>query len=220
MSVPDQPMNAEPTMDEILASIRSMLKDDHPSAVASGDDLSGNEPQIDLDVSMVDGSGVERTGESARPASYELFGTMATTHTETLSSGKDSNVSTDSSAKTDHDSDYPSDSGFSPPTEHERQMIQSQEVSRHSLSDEGIQSPESIVGEQAARESGRLLGTLVNSLARQRNVAVSRGGPLLEDIVREELRPLLKAWLDSNLPGLVERLVRAEIERLIERVDH
>jgi cell pole-organizing protein PopZ len=36
----------------------------------------------------------------------------------------------------------------------------------------------------------------------------------LEDIVREMLRPMLKTWLDDNLPGLVERLVRAEIERV------
>jgi cell pole-organizing protein PopZ len=36
----------------------------------------------------------------------------------------------------------------------------------------------------------------------------------LDDLVREMLQPLLKTWLDDNLPGLVERLVRAEIERL------
>jgi len=36
----------------------------------------------------------------------------------------------------------------------------------------------------------------------------------LEDLVREMLRPMLKTWLDDNLPGLVERLVRAEIERV------
>jgi cell pole-organizing protein PopZ len=36
----------------------------------------------------------------------------------------------------------------------------------------------------------------------------------LEDLVKEMLRPLLKSWLDDNLPGLVERLVRAEIERV------
>jgi uncharacterized protein len=36
----------------------------------------------------------------------------------------------------------------------------------------------------------------------------------LEDLVREMLQPLLKNWLDDNLPGLVERLVRAEIERV------
>ena len=36
----------------------------------------------------------------------------------------------------------------------------------------------------------------------------------LEDLVREMLRPMLKTWLDENLPRLVERLVRAEIERV------
>ena len=44
-----------------------------------------------------------------------------------------------------------------------------------------------------------------------------RGGPTIEDLVREEVRPLLKAWLDANLPPVVERLVRAEIERVVGR---
>jgi uncharacterized protein len=35
--------------------------------------------------------------------------------------------------------------------------------------------------------------------------------------VREEIRPLLKQWLDVNLPPIVERLVRAEIERVVGR---
>ncbi len=36
----------------------------------------------------------------------------------------------------------------------------------------------------------------------------------LEDLVQDMLRPMLKGWLDENLPGMVERLVRAEIERV------
>ena len=36
----------------------------------------------------------------------------------------------------------------------------------------------------------------------------------VEDIVREMLRPMLRTWLDDNLPSIVERLVRAEIERV------
>ena len=36
----------------------------------------------------------------------------------------------------------------------------------------------------------------------------------LEDLVKDMLRPMLKAWLDDNLPGLVERIVRTEIERV------
>lgn len=36
----------------------------------------------------------------------------------------------------------------------------------------------------------------------------------LEEMIRQEIRPLLKAWLDENLPPLVERLVKAELERI------
>jgi cell pole-organizing protein PopZ len=57
------------------------------------------------------------------------------------------------------------------------------------------------------------MGALVRVLG-QRQTAVYRGGPSLEDIVRDELRPILKNWLDENLAPMVERSVRAEIERL------
>jgi cell pole-organizing protein PopZ len=50
-----------------------------------------------------------------------------------------------------------------------------------------------------------------NSLAQTVLVQNAR---TLEDLVKEMLRPMLKTWLDDNLPGLVERLVRAEIERV------
>ncbi len=36
----------------------------------------------------------------------------------------------------------------------------------------------------------------------------------LEEMIRQEIRPLLKTWLDENLPPLVERLVKAELERI------
>ena len=50
-----------------------------------------------------------------------------------------------------------------------------------------------------------------NSLA---STVLSENARTLEDIVKEMMRPMLKAWLDENLPGLVERMVRAEIERV------
>ena len=37
---------------------------------------------------------------------------------------------------------------------------------------------------------------------------------MIENLTREMLRPMLKNWLDDNLPSLVERLVRAEIQRV------
>ena len=45
------------------------------------------------------------------------------------------------------------------------------------------------------------------------NLAV-RSAELADELVRETLRPMLKQWLDENLPAIVERLVRAEIQRV------
>ncbi len=50
-----------------------------------------------------------------------------------------------------------------------------------------------------------------NALA---NTVLSNNARTLEDLVKEMLRPMLKSWLDDNLPGLVERIVKAEIERV------
>jgi cell pole-organizing protein PopZ len=50
-----------------------------------------------------------------------------------------------------------------------------------------------------------------NSLA---HTVIGQNARTLEDLVKEMLRPLLKSWLDDNLPGLVDRIVRAEIERV------
>ena len=43
---------------------------------------------------------------------------------------------------------------------------------------------------------------------------VLQNTPMLERVMRDLLRPMLKTWLDDNLPSLVERLVRTEIERV------
>jgi cell pole-organizing protein PopZ len=50
-----------------------------------------------------------------------------------------------------------------------------------------------------------------NSLA---HTVLSSNARTLEDLVKEMLRPMLKSWLDDNLPGMVERIVKAEIERV------
>jgi cell pole-organizing protein PopZ len=50
-----------------------------------------------------------------------------------------------------------------------------------------------------------------NALA---HTVIGQNARTLEDLVKEMLRPLLKSWLDDNLPGVVDRIVRAEIERV------
>lgn len=51
-----------------------------------------------------------------------------------------------------------------------------------------------------------------------RKTAVEHNGITLEDIVRAELKPLLKDWLDQHLPSVIERLVQEELERVSRRV--
>ncbi|MCB4825190.1 DUF2497 domain-containing protein [Roseicella sp. GB24] len=79
------------------------------------------------------------------------------------------------------------------------------------------ESDRSLLAPAAAAAAAASVGTLLRAVAADRASPVTRGGPSIEDVVREELRPLLKAWLDQHLPPLVERLVRAEIERVVSR---
>ena len=46
------------------------------------------------------------------------------------------------------------------------------------------------------------------------HTVLTQNARTLEDLVKDMLKPMLKTWLDDNLPPLVERLVRAEIERV------
>jgi hypothetical protein len=62
-----------------------------------------------------------------------------------------------------------------------------------------------------SRATSSAVDSAFNTLAQ---TVLIQNARTLEYLVREMLRPLLKTWLDDNLPGLVERLVRTEIERV------
>jgi len=66
-------------------------------------------------------------------------------------------------------------------------------------------------GAHMSAATGVAVDSAFNTLAQ---TVLVQNGRTLEDLVREMLRPLLKTWLDDNLPSMVERLVRAEIERV------
>jgi cell pole-organizing protein PopZ len=76
---------------------------------------------------------------------------------------------------------------------------------------------ELLVAPAVAAATTAAVGKLLRAVVQERAATVSRGGPSIEDVVREEVRPLLKEWLDQHLPPIVERLVRAEIERVVGR---
>ncbi len=62
-----------------------------------------------------------------------------------------------------------------------------------------------------SRETSAAVGSAFSTLA---HAVRKQNSQTLEDLVRETLYPRLTSWLDDNLPGLVERMVRTEIERI------
>jgi cell pole-organizing protein PopZ len=75
----------------------------------------------------------------------------------------------------------------------------------------------SLLGAESEAAAAASVGTLLRTLTAERTTETHRGGPTIEDLVREGIRPLLKSWLDVHLPPLVERTVRQEIERIVGR---
>lgn len=72
---------------------------------------------------------------------------------------------------------------------------------------DSLLSPQSAVA--AKQRFSELSGLLVRGYEGSENT--------LEGVVREMLRPMLKEWLDDNLPELVERMVQKEISRITNR---
>ncbi|HXQ13974.1 MAG TPA: DUF2497 domain-containing protein [Caulobacteraceae bacterium] len=70
---------------------------------------------------------------------------------------------------------------------------------------------EPLVSEPTADETASAFGQLT------RSIGMPRGSRTLEDVVRELLNPLLKAWLDEHLPAIVQAKVEEEVERIARR---
>lgn len=173
MSGTDQQPGAEPSMEDILSSIRRILKEDEtvtmPAAAEPG------KPVLSLDTSMLVAEGRPAADSAAVPDG------AAAAATPTLSSATPPGTDTDQPIET------------------------------------GDEAARRLIGAQAAAAAAGHIGTLVRTISADRHAAIGRPGLTIEDLVRDEIRPLLKTWLDAHLPGLVERVVRAEIERLIAR---
>ncbi len=72
--------------------------------------------------------------------------------------------------------------------------------------------PDPIISPDSAAAAGSSFNRLAENI-----LARATGDRSVEDMTRELLRSMLKHWLDENLPNLVERLVREEIERVARR---
>lgn len=76
-----------------------------------------------------------------------------------------------------------------------------------------------LVSATAATASADVLNQLAKAILDRRDIAIGNRDVTLEGMVREMMRPLLKEWLDRNLPYLIERLVKKEIDLMINRAE-
>jgi hypothetical protein len=81
-----------------------------------------------------------------------------------------------------------------------------------------VSKPESrkLISEGTAAAAVASLAELAKEAPRIKVEPVAKApeSKAIEDMTRELLQPLLKSWLDSNLPQIIERVVREEIARL------
>jgi cell pole-organizing protein PopZ len=83
-------------------------------------------------------------------------------------------------------------------------------------SDEGT---ESILAPPVQEAGTTAIAELARAVARERGIGLGTGGLTLEDLVRDILKTLIKDWLDHNLPYMIERIVKKEIERMVNRAE-
>jgi cell pole-organizing protein PopZ len=76
-----------------------------------------------------------------------------------------------------------------------------------------------VMSSATAEASADALTQLARAILDHRDINIGTREVTLETMVRQMLRPLLKEWLDRNLPYLIERLVKKEIDLMINRAE-
>jgi len=186
---------SDPSMEDILASIRRILSED--DAGKTGGDATPATPGGDADVLNLDASMmVPETSEMPEKPTQPI--------------AERSPMPEASAPEQPAPSREPPapEAAAPPPAEADRPA--------HSADPAPAKAPAAgLIAPEAASAAASAMEPLLRRLNAERGTAIYRGGPTLEEMVREELRPLLKQWLDAHLPAIVERLVRAEIERVV-----
>ena len=90
------------------------------------------------------------------------------------------------------------------------------ELGEEDMADDDVDADEAPLMADAIRDSMRENIAALAMLAEPgvQPQIVRSGETSLEGLVREMLRPMLAEWLDKNLPGMVEKMVKAEISRI------
>jgi cell pole-organizing protein PopZ len=186
----------DPSMDDILASIRRILNDDDKTAKTAADGVLVLDPSM-----IVEEAGSLAEGGNAPEQAETVAAPVPATERSIQPEIERPTLATP--GETVHSDLVIDEPPFPAPIS----------VAR----DAPAGAAPNLVAPAAAAAAATSVGALMRTLAAERSAAVSRGVVTIEDLVREEIRPLLKAWLDNHLPPLVERLVQAEIERVVGR---
>src|SRR5271170_2271000 len=183
----------EPSMEEILASIRRIIADDDATkttpraAEAAREELPPVAAELEPPAEIEAPAAVVGAGQSSDI--FELAESMAAPMSEP--------------------------SVMPEPMPQFRTIDGKSDVDFDDAAELPAAAPATPVGEERGRLiSGATSAAVDSAFSALAQTVLVQNARTLEDLVREMLRPMLKNWLDDNLPGLVERLVRAEIERV------
>ena len=86
------------------------------------------------------------------------------------------------------------------------------------LTDNMAYKEDAIISQPVANATACSLAQLAKAVSQDRNFALGGSSLTLEMLIREMLKPFLKEWLDANLPQVVERIVKKEIERVVDKM--
>ena len=205
---------AEPTMEEILASIRRIIAED-PDPNDDSDVDTAALPTEDDDLSAWDAD-AELEDPDAKLSQNDLDALFDDDEEEDVTDEEVSFGTKDDVAEDDDfdigfdETDSDDDTvDFSPKIDEDDgidvlDLSPSQAVEVDTGPDYGV---EPLVGQVAE-------GFVVDHLNLLSNLIVPGNARTIEDLVKELLRPMLKAYLDQNLPAMTERLVKQEIQRI------
>ena len=222
-----QPAKAqEPSMEEILASIRRIIADDDgkPAAkpVAAAPAPAAAPPQPPRPAVLPPRNPVPPSPPPPRPAAAAPPPGLNQNDVDAVMAGFDTPAVQDTGPKDDV-LELTESMATAAPAGPSFQTIDGQsdvvftepaaapEPAPRVTDDNRRQSPPPASPLLLSSSTTAAVDSAFNSLAQ---TVLIQNARTLEDLVREMLRPMLKSWLDDNLPGIVERIVRAEIERV------
>jgi len=223
----------EQSMDEILGSIREILSDEdqenQSEAVASANNTE--EEQVDESDATQSPEPEESPSEDAEPVDPEATADTAVQHVEAAPDSEsdmadqieanEAEDATDNKAEdaAGNDPSYGgSESEDNSDTEEPNEFLElTKDMIAPPPPDFDAGSP--IVSGATQTASADPLQELAKALLNRRDIAIGNRDMTLEGLIREILRPLLKEWLDDNLPYLIERLVKKEIDHMVNKAE-